>query len=62
MRDSEKIEDRERDQIEYPSEDPMIRQKFADELATRGLTSLMPDEAYHDKNFQWQYETQSGTM
>ena len=62
MRDSEKIEDRERDQIEYPSEDPMIRQKFADELAKRGLTSLMPDEAYHDKNFQWKYETRSETM
>jgi hypothetical protein len=55
MRDSEKIEDRERDQIEYPNEDPMIRKKFADELGKRGLTSVMPDEAYRDKNFQWQY-------
>ena len=55
MRDTEKIEDRERDQIEYPNEDLMIRKKFADELGKRGLTSVMPDEAYRDKNFQWQY-------
>ncbi|MGH7844664.1 MAG: cupin domain-containing protein [Candidatus Binatia bacterium] len=57
MRDSEKIEDRERDQIEYPREDPIIRKKFADELGKRGLTSLMADEAYRDANFQWQYES-----
>ncbi|HWP60702.1 MAG TPA: hypothetical protein VNL14_22600 [Candidatus Acidoferrales bacterium] len=57
MRDSEKIEDRERDQIEYCDEDPMVRKKFADELARRGLTSLMPEEAYRDKNYQWRYES-----
>jgi gentisate 1,2-dioxygenase len=55
MQDSERIADRERDQIEYPNEDPMIRRKFTDELAKRKLTSLMPAEAYEDKNFSWQY-------
>jgi quercetin dioxygenase-like cupin family protein len=51
---SEKIEDRARDQIEYPDEDPWIRQHFEAELARRGLTSLMPEEAYRDRNYQWQ--------
>jgi hypothetical protein len=44
-----------RDQIEYPDEDPWIRQKFQDELAERGLTSSMPDEAYQDPRFEWTY-------
>jgi hypothetical protein len=55
MQNSEKVADRERDQIEYPNEDPIIRKKFSAELAQRGLTSLMPEDAYRDKNFQWQY-------
>ena len=44
-----------RDQIEYPDEDPWIRQKFQDELAQRGLASSMPDEAYQDPRFEWTY-------
>ena len=55
MQNSEKVEDRERDQIEYPNEDPFVRKKFAAELAKRGLVSLMPEDAYQDKNYQWQY-------
>ena len=52
---SETVEDRARDQYEYPYEDPFIRQKFEEELAKRGLTSLMPEEAYQDPNFEWDY-------
>jgi len=52
----ERIEDRQRDQIEYPAEDPWIREKFQDELAKRGLKSVMPDEAYRDKDFEWEYK------
>ena len=50
---AEKIEDRVKDQFEYPDEDPWIRQKFEAELAKRGHTSLMPEEAYKDKNFEF---------
>jgi oxalate decarboxylase/phosphoglucose isomerase-like protein (cupin superfamily) len=53
---SEKVEDLARDQIEYPNEDPFIREKFVAELAKRGIKSAMPDEAYRDAKFQWQYE------
>ncbi|MPZ15956.1 MAG: cupin domain-containing protein, partial [Chloroflexi bacterium] len=42
---SERIEDVQRDQIEYPDEDPWVRQRFEEELATRGLTSVMPEQA-----------------
>ena len=42
-----------RNQIEYTGEDPWIRQMFEAELAKRGLTSLMPDEAYHDPKYEW---------
>jgi len=52
---SEKVEDRARDQIEYPDEDPMIRKRFEDELAKRGLTSLMPKDAYQEAGFEWNY-------
>jgi len=45
-----------RDQIEYPEEDPFIRQKFESELAARGLTSLMPDQAYKDPDYKWDYD------
>lgn len=50
---AEKVEDRAKDQIEYPDEDPWIRQKFEDELAKRGLKSLMPDQAYTDRDYEW---------
>jgi hypothetical protein len=46
---SEKVEDRAKDQIEYPDEDPMIRKKFESALAQKGLQSVMPDEAYQKK-------------
>lgn len=52
---SESIEDRARDQIEYPDEDAWIRQKFEEELTTKGLKSLMPEEAYKNKDFEWSY-------
>jgi hypothetical protein len=56
---AEKIQNRERDQIEYPNEEPWIRQKFEAELAKRGITSLMPEEAYRDRNFEWKYDEDS---
>ena len=52
---SERVEDGQRDQIEYPDEDPWIKEKLETELAKRGLKSLMPEQAYRDKNFEWQY-------
>lgn len=50
---AEKEEDRWRDQIEYPDEDPRVRERFETELADRGLTSLMPKEAYLTKQDAW---------
>jgi quercetin dioxygenase-like cupin family protein len=44
-----------RHQIEYPEEDPWVRETFQSELAKRGLTTLMPKEAYEDPAFEWQY-------
>ena len=41
-------------QIEYPNEDPWIRQTFEEELGKRGLESLMPAEAYLDADYQWE--------
>jgi quercetin dioxygenase-like cupin family protein len=52
---SEKVEDLERDQIEYANEDPRVRQYFEAELAKHNLTSLMPEEAYKDPKYQWKY-------
>lgn len=52
---SETVRDRSRDQIEYPDEDPLIRQTFEKELSKRGLTSLMTDEAYKNRDYQWKY-------
>jgi gentisate 1,2-dioxygenase len=42
-------------QIEYPEEEPFIREKFEAELKQRGLGSLMPPEAYQDASFEWTY-------
>ena len=53
---AERVEDRARDQIEYPDEEPWIRQKFEEELAKRGLTSLMAEDAYRDRDYQWAYD------
>jgi len=50
---AEKVEDRAKDQIEYPDEDPWIREKFEEELGKRGLKSLMPDEAYTNRDYEW---------
>ena len=50
---AEKVEDRAKDQIEYPNEDPFIRKKFEEELAKRGVKSLMPDEAYSNPDYEW---------
>ena len=44
------------DQIEYPDEEPWIREKFEAELAGRGLATLMPSQAYEDKTFEWDYD------
>jgi hypothetical protein len=41
--------------IEYPNEEPGIRQKFEEELAKRGMKSQMPAECYTDPNYQWAY-------
>ncbi len=42
-------------QIEYPDEQPWIREKFEEELAKHGSKSSMPAEAYADRDFQWSY-------
>lgn len=56
---SEDVQDRAKDQIEYPDEDPFIRQKFEEELAKRGMTNALPDQAYKDHNFEWDYDAES---
>ena len=50
---AEKVEDRAKDQIEYPDEDPFIRKKFDEELAKRGVKSIMPAEAYSNRDYEW---------
>jgi gentisate 1,2-dioxygenase len=42
-------------QIEYPNEEPFIREKFEAALAKRGLKSLMPPEAYEQRDYEWAY-------
>ena len=44
-----------RDQIEYPDEDPKVREYFQSELAKRGRESQMPDIVYKDRDFEWAY-------
>ncbi len=53
---SERVENLARDQIEYPDEDPWVRQKFEEELAKRGLKSRMPEEAYTHYDYDWSYQ------
>jgi gentisate 1,2-dioxygenase len=53
---AERVEDRARDQIEYPEEDSAVRQRFEAELKKRSLTSIMPEEAYRNRAFEWKYE------
>jgi oxalate decarboxylase/phosphoglucose isomerase-like protein (cupin superfamily) len=50
---AEKVEDRARDQIEYVAEDPSVRELFETQLAKRGLTSLIPAEAYAQRDFEF---------
>ena len=56
MNASERVEDRAKDQIEYTAEDSIIRKTFESELGKRGITSLMPDQAYRDQKYEWKYE------
>jgi quercetin dioxygenase-like cupin family protein len=41
-------------QIEYPEEDPAIRQLYERELRDAGLESRMPDAAYEDPEYQFE--------
>ena len=50
---AEKVEDRARDQIEYVDEDPSVRNMFESELDKRGLTSLIPEAAYAQRDFEF---------
>ena len=50
---AERMEDRKRDQIEYPDENPAVRAQFEAELAKRGLTTVMPEAAYSDRADAW---------
>ena len=42
--------------IPFTKQDPWIRQKFEEELAKRGLTSLMPEEGFTNPDFEWDGE------
>jgi oxalate decarboxylase/phosphoglucose isomerase-like protein (cupin superfamily) len=44
-----------RHQVEYPYEDPWIRERYESEIAKQGLKSLMPREAYEDPTWEWDY-------
>src|SRR5437762_3128605 len=57
-RGREVVADRARDQIEYVEEDPFVRQKFQQELAKIGQTSLMPEQCYSDASYRWAYGEQ----
>jgi gentisate 1,2-dioxygenase len=48
---AEKVEDLGKDQIEYVDEDPWVRQHFEEELAKRNLKSLIPPEAYDNREY-----------
>jgi oxalate decarboxylase/phosphoglucose isomerase-like protein (cupin superfamily) len=50
---AERVEDRQRDQIEYVDEAREVRDRFEGELAKRGLTSLVPPEAYASRNYEF---------
>lgn len=49
---------REYNQIQYPNEDPGVREQFEEELARKELESKMPDDAYRDPDygFEQNYE------
>jgi oxalate decarboxylase/phosphoglucose isomerase-like protein (cupin superfamily) len=50
---AEKVEDRARDQIEYVDENREVRERFEAELAQRGLTSVIPPEAYLHRDYEF---------
>ena len=50
---ADKVQDRARDQIEYSAEDPGVRGRFEERLASRGLSSSMPEAAYTDPDYVW---------
>jgi oxalate decarboxylase/phosphoglucose isomerase-like protein (cupin superfamily) len=50
---AEKVEDRAKDQIEYVDEDPAVRGMFESELAKRGLKSVIPEEAYARRDYEF---------
>jgi len=50
---AEKVEDRARDQIEYVDEDRGVRELFEAELGKRGLTTVIPEEAYTRRDYEW---------
>ncbi len=52
---AETVKDPAKDQIEYSDEDPVIRQRFEAELAKRGMTSLVPPQAYTTPGYEWKY-------
>jgi hypothetical protein len=54
---TERVQDPSRDQIEYPDEEPFIREYFESQLASRGLSSLMPEPAYKDRAYEWTYSS-----
>jgi hypothetical protein len=47
-------------QIEYVDEEPWLRKKFEEELGKHGLTSLMPEDAYTDRSFEFTDEAMRG--
>ena len=49
---TEKVEERAKEQIVYASEYTWEREKFAGEIAKHGLASLTPPEAYGDPSFE----------
>jgi len=51
----ETLADRAERQIEYTDEDPWIRKTFERELEKRGRKSLMPEDAYRDRDYRWAY-------
>ena len=53
-RNSERVQDPPADQIEYPNEEPVIRDYFESQLS-QGLESKMPAQAYAGRNFEWDY-------
>jgi len=42
-------------QIGYTDEEPEIREKFEAALAKRGLVSDVPEEAYTNRAYEWDY-------